>query len=136
MHRLRMLRLLLLSLRNLLDGGGDVPPLICGCRLYLFLRRVFLCGFGRFVTHDPKIKVRGNWRQPGGGAFPIAPIPASKKLVNPMFCTVSWLTSDCMGSKLRSVVKRIVLAGCGSFDACGRSGTPSKQSRGSTELSD
>jgi hypothetical protein len=35
---------------------------------------VLVCSFRRFVTHDPKGKVHGNWRQSGGGAFPIAAI--------------------------------------------------------------
>jgi hypothetical protein len=35
---------------------------------------VLVCSFRRFVTHDPKVKVHGNWRQSGGGAFPIAAI--------------------------------------------------------------
>jgi hypothetical protein len=39
---------------------------------YLFLCRVFVCSFRRFVTYDPKVKVHGNWCQSGGEAFPIA----------------------------------------------------------------
>ena len=65
---------LLLRLRNLLCAGGDVLLLVCGFSLFLFLRRVLVRGFRRFVTHDPKGKVHDNGRQPGGGAFPIAAI--------------------------------------------------------------
>ena len=65
---------LLLSLRNLLGAGGVVLLLLCGVRLYLFLCRVLVRGFRRFVTHHPKGKVHDNGRQPGGGAFPIAAI--------------------------------------------------------------
>src|SRR5580692_1835193 len=55
---------LLLGLRNLLCAGGDVLLLVCGFRLFLFLRRVLVRGFRRFVTHDPKIKVLHKRRQP------------------------------------------------------------------------
>jgi hypothetical protein len=65
---------LLLGLRNLLGAGGVVLLLLCAVRLYLFLRRVLVSGFRRFVTHYPKGKVHDNGRQPGAGAFPIAAI--------------------------------------------------------------
>src|SRR5580692_4713270 len=55
---------LLLRLRNLLCAGGDILLLVCGFRLFLFLRRVLVRGFRRFVTHDPKIKVLHKRRQP------------------------------------------------------------------------
>ena len=41
---------------------------------YLFLHRVLVRDFRRFVTHDPKGKVHGNRRQPEAGAFPMAAI--------------------------------------------------------------
>ena len=63
------MRLLLLSLRNLLGAGGVVLLLLCGVRLYPVLHRVLARGFRRFVTHDPKDKVHDDWRHPGR-AFP------------------------------------------------------------------
>ena len=54
----------LLRLRNLLCAGSDVLLLVCGFSLFLFLRRVLVRGFRRFVTHDPKIKVHHKRRQP------------------------------------------------------------------------
>jgi hypothetical protein len=47
---------LFLSLRSLLGALF----LVCGIRLCLFLRRLLLRGFRRFVTHKPKIKVHTN----------------------------------------------------------------------------
>ena len=61
------MRLLFLSLRNLLGAGGVVLLLLNGLRLYLFLRRVLVRGFWRFVPHDSKGKVHDNWRQAGSG---------------------------------------------------------------------
>jgi hypothetical protein len=58
---------LFLSLRNFLGARGFVL-LLCG-RLHLFLHRVLVRGFRRFVTHDPKRKIHGNRRQPEAGAF-------------------------------------------------------------------
>jgi len=55
---------LLLRLRNLFCAGGDILLLVCGFSLFLFLRRVLVRGFRRFVTHDPKIKVLHKRRQP------------------------------------------------------------------------
>ena len=49
----------------MLRAGGVVLLLVCGFSLLLFLRRVFVRGFRRFVTHDPKSKVHDKRRQPG-----------------------------------------------------------------------
>jgi hypothetical protein len=60
--------LVLLRLRNLLRAGGVVLLLVCGVSLYLFLGRVLVRGFRRFITHDPKGKVhvkRSQPRRPG-----------------------------------------------------------------------
>jgi hypothetical protein len=62
---LRIVRILCLSLRDLLGTGSPVLLLPCGVRLYLFLDSVLVRGFRRFVAHDPKGKVDGNGRQPG-----------------------------------------------------------------------
>jgi hypothetical protein len=65
-------RPLFLSLRNFL-GARSFVLLLCG-GLHLFLRRVLVRGFRRFVTHDPKRKIHGNRRQPEAGGFPIETI--------------------------------------------------------------
>jgi hypothetical protein len=67
------MRLLFLSLRYLPSVGGLVL-LLCGVRLYLFLHRVLVRRFRRFVTHDPKGMAHDNWRQSGGLGFPYAAI--------------------------------------------------------------
>ena len=66
-YRLQIVRLLFLSLRNLPGAGGVVLLLLRGLRLYLFLRRVLVRGFRRFVPHDSKGKVHDNRRQAGSG---------------------------------------------------------------------
>jgi hypothetical protein len=65
-------RPLFLSLGNFLGARGVV--LLLFGRLHLFLHRVLVRGFRRFVTHDPERKIHGNRRQPEAGAFPIATI--------------------------------------------------------------
>jgi hypothetical protein len=65
-------RPLFLSLGNFLGASGVV--LLLFGRLHLFLHRVLVRGFRRFVTHDPERKIHGNRRQPEAGAFPIATI--------------------------------------------------------------
>ena len=96
-YRLQIVRLLFLSLRNLLGAGGVVLLLLSGLRLYLFLRRVLVRGFRRFVPHDSKGKVHDNWRQAGsGGALVIC------DLLDPWFVTIlmignvapSWSTTS------------------------------------------
>jgi hypothetical protein len=62
-QRLRLVRLLLLTLRNLLCGGGAVLLLVRGGSLCLFLRRVLMCGLRRFITHGPKTKAQVKRRQ-------------------------------------------------------------------------
>src|SRR5271157_1840734 len=65
---------LLLRLRNLLCASGDVLLLVCGFSLFLFLRRVLVRGFRRFVTHDPKSKVHHKRRQPTRWNVPLVVI--------------------------------------------------------------
>jgi hypothetical protein len=54
---------LVLRLRNLLCAGGIALLLVRG--LSLFLRRLLVHGFRRFVTHNPKSNVHDKRRQPG-----------------------------------------------------------------------
>jgi hypothetical protein len=62
-QRLGLVRLLLLTLRNLLCGRGAVLLLVRGGSLCLFLGRVLVCGLRRFVTHDPKNRAHDIRRQ-------------------------------------------------------------------------
>jgi hypothetical protein len=48
--------ILLLRLWNLLRGGSVF--LFCGVSFGLFLRRLLVSGFWRFVTHDPHVMIR------------------------------------------------------------------------------
>ena len=59
-----MVRLLFLGLRSLLRASGAVLFLLSGVRLCLFLRRLFLRGFWRFVPHRPQNKIHHKRRQP------------------------------------------------------------------------
>ena len=70
------MRPLFLSLWNFLGARG-VVLLLCGS-LHLFLHRVLVRGFRRFVTHVPERKFHGKRRQPEAGAFPIATIVTHK----------------------------------------------------------
>lgn len=62
--RLRMVRVLLLSLRTLRRTSGFFLLLLCSVRLCLLLRGALLSGFRRFVAHNPKGKVCDGRRQP------------------------------------------------------------------------
>lgn len=59
-----MVRLLFLGLWSLLGASGAVLVLLSGVRLCLFLRRLFLRGFWRFVPHGSKNKIHQKRRQP------------------------------------------------------------------------
>jgi hypothetical protein len=61
-----------LLLRNLLGAGSVSLFLLCRVRLRLFLRRLFACGFRRFVAHKHNARLHGNRRQLSGReSFPI-----------------------------------------------------------------
>lgn len=53
----------LFGLRNLLRGGSVF--LFCGVSFGLFLRRLLVRGFWRFVTHDPHVMIRDQRSQYG-----------------------------------------------------------------------
>jgi hypothetical protein len=59
---------LLLGLRNLLCARG-VILLFCGASLCLFLRRLLVRGFRRFVTHEPKNRIHDKRSQYGQASF-------------------------------------------------------------------
>ena len=61
------MRLLFISLRNLLGAGGVVLLLLSGLRLYLFLRRVLVRGFRRFVPHDRRVRSTTTGVKPEAG---------------------------------------------------------------------
>jgi hypothetical protein len=58
-------RLYLLRLRDLLCARGVAFFLICGVSFCLFLRRLLVCGFRRFITHDPQVKIQDEQSQYG-----------------------------------------------------------------------
>src|SRR6516162_3904517 len=66
-YRPQIVRLLFLSLRNLLGAGGVVLLLLSGLRLYLFLRRVLVRGFRRFVPHDRRVRSTTTGVKPEAG---------------------------------------------------------------------
>ncbi len=58
-------RLQLLRLRDLLCAGGVALFLVCGVSFCLFLRRLLVCGFRRFITHDLQVKIQDEQSQYG-----------------------------------------------------------------------
>jgi hypothetical protein len=48
---------LFFRLRNLLSTSGVFLPLAFNVRLRLFLRRLLVFGFWRFIAHEPNAKV-------------------------------------------------------------------------------
>jgi hypothetical protein len=57
--------LALLGLRNLFCAGGVAFLLVCGVCFRLFLRRLLVRSFRRFVAHNPQAKIQGERSQYG-----------------------------------------------------------------------
>ena len=65
LERMLSMRLYLLRFRDLLCARGVAFFLICGVSFCLFLRRLLVCGFRRFITHDPQVKIQDEQSQYG-----------------------------------------------------------------------
>ena len=105
-----MVRLLFLGLRSLLGASDAVLFLLSGVRLYLFLRRMLLRGFWRFIPHGPKNKIHPNRRQPTEAIYSFLLTTAISFLNRTLDIAIADLFAP--GSRPQQVISRLANKPC------------------------